>query len=241
MRLSANERRRRWAEYLARLDDLMVRSSPRKADGSRDIDLGSMTITKRAALYVRVSTDDQSVDSQIQELHKIAAGRGWQIVETYSDAGTSGTKRRDQRPGLNRMLKDASSGRFDVVMAFAIEWLGRSLLDLLGTFQHLEACKTDVFIDKQAIDTTTPMGRLLFHITGAFAEFERALVISRVKAGLTRARKEGKRLGRPPMPPHKERAICKALERGDKGIPEIAAEYGVGSGTVQRIKAAMSI
>ena len=198
-------------------------------------------MTKRAALYVRVSTDHQTVDNQVQELQKIAVGRGWQIVETYNDAGISGTKGRDQRPGLDRMLKDACRGRFDVVMTVAIDRLGRSLLDLLGTFQHLEACKTDVFIDKQAIDTTTPMGRLLFHITGAFAEFERAMIVSRVKAGLRRARKEGKRLGRPPIDSHKERAICKALERGDKGILKIAAEHGVGSGTVQRIKAAMPI
>lgn len=197
-------------------------------------------MTKRAALYVRVSTDHQTVENQVQELRKIAAGRGWQIVETYSDAGISGTKGRDKRAGLDRMLKDACRGRFDVVMAVAIDRLGRSLLDLLGTFQHLEACKTDVLIDKQAIDTTTPMGRLLFHITGAFAEFERAMIVSRVHAGLRRARKEGKRLGRPTIDPTKERRIRTALERGDKGILKIAAEQGVGSGTVQRIKAEMA-
>lgn len=196
-------------------------------------------MTKRAALYVRVSTDHQTVENQVLELRRIAAGRGWTIVETYSDAGISGTKGRDKRPGLDRMLKDACRGRFDVVMTVAIDRLGRSLLDLLGTFQHLEACKTDVFVDKQAIDTTTPMGRLLFHITGAFAEFERAMIVSRVNAGLRRARKEGKRLGRPTIDPRKERAIRAALERGDKGILKIAAEHRVGSGTVQRIKAAM--
>src|SRR5262245_46343611 len=134
------------------------------------------------------------------------------------------------------MLKDASRGRFNVVMTVAIDRLGRSLLDLLGTFQHLEACGVDVFIDKQAIDTTTPMGRLLFHITGAFAEFERSMIVSRVTAGLRRARKEGKRLGRPRIDSAKERRIRTALEQGGKGILKIAAEHGVGSGTVQRIK-----
>src|SRR5580700_5358375 len=130
------------------------------------------SMSKRAALYVRVSTDHQTVENQVQELRTIAERRGWLIVETYSDAGISGTKGRDKRPGLDRMLNDASRGHFDVVMAVAIDRLGRSLLDLLSTFQHLDACKTDILIDKQAIDTTTPMGRLLFHITGAFAEFE---------------------------------------------------------------------
>jgi DNA invertase Pin-like site-specific DNA recombinase len=197
-------------------------------------------MSKRAAIYVRVSTDHQTVENQVQELRTIAERRGWLVVETYSDAGISGTKGRDKRPGLDCMLKDASRGHFDVVMAVAIDRLGRSLLDLLSTFQHLDACKTDILIDKQAIDTTTPMGRLLFHITGAFAEFERAMIVSRVNAGLRRARKAGTRLGRPTIDATKEKAIRKALAKGDKGMLKIAAELGVGSGTVQRIKAAMA-
>src|SRR6185437_16647697 len=133
--------------------------------------------------------------------------------------------------------KDASRRRFDVVMAWAIDRLGRSLVDLLSTIQHLEACRVDLYLDQQNIDTTTPMGRLVFQVTGAFAEFERSLIRQRVRAGLERARSQGKRLGRPRTNPKTERAIRAALSRGGKGLLKIAAEFGVGSGTVQRIKA----
>ena len=132
-----------------------------------------MTKQKRAAVYLRVSTDHQSVESQNRELRQIAECRGWTVVEAYSDAGISSAKRRDQRPGLDAMLKDASRRKFDVVMAWAIDRLGRSLIDLLGTIEHLEAARVDLYLDQQNIDTTSPMGKLVFQITGAFAEFER--------------------------------------------------------------------
>jgi DNA invertase Pin-like site-specific DNA recombinase len=94
---------------------------------------------KRASLYVRVSTDHQSVENQIRELRQVAERRGWQVAEVYRDAGISGAKGRDQRPGVDALLKDASRRKFDVVMAWAIDRIGRSLVDLLGTIQHLEA------------------------------------------------------------------------------------------------------
>jgi DNA invertase Pin-like site-specific DNA recombinase len=140
--------------------------------------------SRRAALYVRVSTDHQSIENQITELTEVAERRGWALGEIYKDAGISGAKGRDKRPGLDAMLKDAGRRRFDVVMAWAIDRLGRSLIDLLGTIQHLEAVGVDLYLDKQSIDTTTPMGKLLFQVTGAFAEFERSMIRQRVHAGL---------------------------------------------------------
>src|SRR5215831_6052594 len=120
-----------------------------------------MTARNRAAaIYVRVSTDGQTVENQTRELRQIAERRGWEIVEVYSDAGISGSKGRDKRPGLDQMLKDASHRKFDVVMAWAIDRLGRSLIDLLGTIQTLEASGVDLYLDQQSIDTTTPAGRL---------------------------------------------------------------------------------
>src|SRR5262245_58577368 len=95
---------------------------------------------KRAAIYVRVSTDHQTVENQTRELRQVAERRGWEVVEVYSDAGISGAKDRKQRPGLDRMLNDAGRRKFDIVMAWAIDRVGRSLIDLLGTIQHLEAC-----------------------------------------------------------------------------------------------------
>jgi len=147
---------------------------------------------KRAALYVRVSTDSQTVENQIRELRQVAGRRGWDVIEVYSDAGISGAKGRNGRPGLDSMLKDASRRKFDIVMAWAIDRLGRSLIDLLDTIQHLEACGVDLYLDQQAIDTTTPMGKLVFQVTGAFAEFERTMIRQRVKAGLKRAGRSGR-------------------------------------------------
>src|SRR6185369_16443807 len=103
----------------------------------------------------------------LRELRHIAERRGWEVVKEYNDAGISGTKGRNDRPGLDEMLKDAQRRRFDVVMAWAIDRLGRSLIDLLGTIQQLESCGVDLYLDQQAIDTTTPTGRLMFQITGA--------------------------------------------------------------------------
>ena len=108
------------------------------------------------------------------------------------------------------MLKDASKRRFDVVMAWAIDRLGRSLIDLLGTIQSLEACGVDLYLDQQSIDTTTPTGRLMFQITGAFAEFERSMIRQRVNAGLKRAVEQGKQLGRPRIDSATERANPKS-------------------------------
>jgi len=147
--------------------------------------------TRRAALYVRVSTDRQTVENQVAKLAEVAAARGWEIVATFSDAGISGAKGRRDRPGLDDMLKQAQRGKFDVVMAWAIDRVGRSLIDLLGTIQHLEACKVDLYLDQQQIDTTTPSGRLLFQVTGAFGEFERSMIRERVNAGLARAKAAG--------------------------------------------------
>jgi DNA invertase Pin-like site-specific DNA recombinase len=204
---------------------------------------------KRAALYVRVSTDHQTVENQIRELSQVAERRGWEVVEIYRDAGISGAKGRDGRPGLDTMLNDASRRKFEVVMAWAIDRLGRSLVDLLGTIQGLEACGVDLYLDQQNIDTTTPAGKPMFQITGAFAEFERSMIRTRVNAGLKRAKdqikqkghfvtKHGevkKRLGRPNADPDKLRKARAELAKGI-GINRVAKMVGLGVGTVQKLK-----
>ena len=164
-------------------------------------------MARKAAIYVRVSTDKQTVENKVQALRQIAERRGWQVVGQYSDAAISGSKGRDGRPGLDQMLKDASRRKFDVIMAWAIDRLGRSLIDLLGTIQTLEACGVDLYLDQQSIDTTTPAGKLMFQVTGAFAEFERSMIRQRVTAGLKRAVEAGKTLGRPRIDPAIEKRI----------------------------------
>jgi DNA invertase Pin-like site-specific DNA recombinase len=204
---------------------------------------------KRAALYVRVSTDHQSVENQVRELKEVAGRRGWTVVEVYRDAGISGSKGRDKRPGLDAMLKDANRRKFDVVMAWAIDRLGRSLIDLLGTIEHLEKVGVDLYLDQQNIDTTTPAGRLLFQITGAFGEFERSMIRQRVRAGLNvikdKLARDGKfeskrgivrtKLGRPGAEPDKIQRARRELAKGI-GIGKVAREVGLGVGTVHRLK-----
>ena len=195
-------------------------------------------MTKRAALYVRVSTDRQTVENQVAALTKVAEARGWQIVETFSDAGISGAKGRKDRPGLDQMLRDAQRGRFDVVMAWAIDRIGRSLVDLLNTIEGLKACGVDLYLDQQAIDTTTPSGKLMLQMTGAFAEFERAMIQARIHAGLNRAVANGKKLGRPLNDPDAVDKARLALSNG-LGINRVAKLVGLSNGTVQRIKGEM--
>src|SRR5258707_10224838 len=141
---------------------------------------------RRVALYTRVSTDNQTTENQERELRQIAERRGWDVVHIYTDNGVSGAKGRKDRPGLDAMLKDAQRKRFDIIMAWAIDRLGRSLIDLLGTVQHLEAVGVDLYLDQQNIDTTTPSGKLMFQICGAFAEFERSMIQQRIRAGVDR-------------------------------------------------------
>jgi DNA invertase Pin-like site-specific DNA recombinase len=193
---------------------------------------------KRAAIYVRVSTDKQTVENQVTALRQIAERRDWQVVEQYSDAGISGAKGRDGRPGLDQMLKDAQRRKFDVIMAWAIDRLGRSLIDLLSTIQTLEASGVNLYLDQQSIDTTTPAGKLMFQVCGAFAEFERSMIRQRVNAGLKRAVAAGKTLGRPKVDPAIEKRIQAQLRSG-KGMRKIARELGVGTGTVQRVQQEM--
>jgi DNA invertase Pin-like site-specific DNA recombinase len=162
------------------------------------------------------------------------------VVKEYDDAGISGSKGRNDRPGLDEMLKDAQRRRFDIVMAWAIDRLGRSLIDLLGTIQQLETCGVDLYLDQQAIDTTTPTGRLMFQITGAFAEFERSMIRQRIRAGLRRAVEAGKQLGRPKIDPALEKRIESQLRAG-KGMLAIAKALGVGTSANRTLRRATII
>jgi len=164
---------------------------------------------------------------------------GCACLFVYSDNGVSGSTGRSQRPGLNAMLKDAFRGRFNVVVVWALDRLGRSLIDLLDTLNELDAAAVALVLHQQAIDTTTPAGRMFFQVTGAFAEFERGMIRSRVMAGLDRARARGVRLGRPRTGAKVEAAVQARLAAAD-GIKKVAKAVGVGNGTVSRIKAAMT-
>jgi DNA invertase Pin-like site-specific DNA recombinase len=155
---------------------------------------------KRAVLYLRVSTLDQTVANQERELRQVAERAGWEIVHVYRDHGISGAKGRDKRPAFDVLHKAAARREFDIVMAWSVDRLGRSLQDLVAFLSEIRAAGVDLFLHQQALDTTTPAGKALFQMMGVFAEFERSMIQERVRAGLRRAKEEGKRLGRPRPP-----------------------------------------
>jgi DNA invertase Pin-like site-specific DNA recombinase len=191
---------------------------------------------KRAAIYVRASTDEQSVENQEAELRATAERMGHEIVAVYRDKGFSGAKGRNGRPGFNAMHRDAARRRFDMVMAWSVDRLGRSLQDLVAFLSELHALKIELYLHQQGLDTTTPAGKAMFQMMGVIAEFERTLIQERVRAGMARAKREGKHVGRPPIAPELEERIRAALAvPGRPGVRVIARQLGVNPGTVQRI------
>jgi DNA invertase Pin-like site-specific DNA recombinase len=191
---------------------------------------------KRAVLYLRVSTIDQTTANQERELRQIAERVGYDLLKVYKDHGISGAKGRDQRPAFNSMCRAAARREFDVVMAWSVDRLGRSLQDLIGFLSELHALGIDLFLHQQGLDTTTPAGKAMFQMMGVFAEFERSIIQERVRAGLARAKSEGKQLGRPRLEAALEKRIREALQRPERpGVRVIAEQFGVSVGTVQRI------
>jgi DNA invertase Pin-like site-specific DNA recombinase len=148
---------------------------------------------RRAVFYLRVSTQDQTTANQERELRAVADRMGCEVVKVYKDHGISGAKGRDKRPAFDALCKDAARRQFDVVMAWSVDRLGRSLKDLIDFLKELHALKIDLFLHQQGLDTTTPSGKAIFQMIGMFAEFERAMIQKRVRAGLVRAKAEGKK------------------------------------------------
>jgi DNA invertase Pin-like site-specific DNA recombinase len=189
---------------------------------------------KRVAIYLRVSTSKQETSNQRRELEAVAARSGWQIVKVFQDAGISGAKGRDKRPGLDALLKAVNGKEFDMVAAWSVDRLGRSLTDLLGILQALHDKGVDLFLHQQGLDTSTSAGRAMFQMLGVFAEFERGIIRERVNAGLARARANGTKLGRRPVKPAVEARIRQLRAKGD-GILKIGKKLGVGTSVVQRV------
>ena len=189
---------------------------------------------KKAAIYARVSTNGQTTDNQVRELRKVAKRHGWKIVAEFIDHGVSGAKGRDKRLELDKLLKAANRREFDIIMAWSVDRLGRSLQHLVGFLDDIHAKGVDLYLHQQNIDTSTPSGKAMFQMAGVFAEFERSMIQERVKAGLERARAQGKVLGRPKVSSRVEARIRKERTAG-KGILKIAKELGVGTSVVQRV------
>ena len=198
------------------------------------------TTIKRAAIYIRVSTDGQTVDNQRLELAQAAKNSGWEIVGVYDDNGVSGAKSREDREAFDRLCKDATRRKFDVVMSWSVDRLGRSLQDLVGFLSEIHAVSVDLYLHQQGIDTTTPAGKAMFQMMGVFAEFERSMIQERIKAGLARVKKHGtksgKPIGRPKVTGTIESAVLSERTKGT-GKRKIARQLGIGVSTVNRILA----
>ena len=205
----------------------------------------------KVALYLRVSTADckrtnkswheQTTENQRLELEAAAHRLGHQIVEVYEDAGISGAKGRDRRPAFDRLHKDATRRKFDLVMAWSVDRLGRSLPDLVHFLDHIHASGVGLFLHQQGLDTTTPSGRAMFQMMGVFAEFERSIMRERIKSGMARAKIHGTKRGGPigRLPIEQERpgitqAIREAYARGDGSYRVLAKRFDISVMTLRK-------
>ena len=193
----------------------------------------------RVGLYLRVSTGEQTVANQERELAEAAQRHSWDVVATFSDQGISGARGRQARPGFDRLCKAITRREIDMVAAWSVDRLGRSVQDLVGFLAELQASRCELHLHQQRLDTSTPAGRALFGMLSVFSDFERAMIVERTKAGLARARVQGKLIGRPKVADTLEAAVRASLAQGT-GICKAARLHGCGVGTVQRIKAGLA-
>lgn len=180
-------------------------------------------MSKQVAIYARVSTDEQTTDNQLTELRDVANRMHWIVIQEYVDHGISGMKERDKRPAYDQMCIAIMKREFDLVMAWSVDRLGRPLQQLISFLSDLQAKDIDLYIHQQGIDTSTPAGKAMFQMCGVFAEFERSMIQERVKAGLIRAKAQGKVLGRPKVSHQIERKVTEIRNTG-KGVKKIAQE-----------------
>ena len=187
---------------------------------------------KKVAIYVRVSVDrTQTVENQLRELQEVAQRQGWVIATIFSDEGISGSKGRDKRPGYDALLKGVARRDFDMVMAWSVDRLGRSLPHLLTFLGDIQAKGVDLYLHQQGLDTSTPSGRAMFGMLGVFSEFERAIIRDRIMSGL---RRSSKKSGRKPMAEQRLIDIRRSLNDGN-GIRATARLHKASPMTVTKI------
>ena len=186
---------------------------------------------KKVAIYARVSTDSQTVQNQLQELKEVAQRQGWVVTAVYVDEGISGARGRDKRPGLDALLKGVARRDFEMIAAWSVDRLGRSLPHLVGFLGEVEAKGVDLYLHRQGLDSSTPAGRAMFGMLSVFAEFERSMIKERIMAGLRRTTKKS---GRKPTADDRVAAIKRSLNEG-LGIRATARRHQASPMTVTRI------
>ena len=186
---------------------------------------------KRAALYVRVSTPDQHVESQLYDLRELAAQRGFEVVHEYEDRGVCGKKAR--RPGLDLLMADARRKKFSVVLVAAFDRIARSTRNFLQVIDELDSMGIEFISRRENVDTSGPMGRLFVTIISAIAELERSLVVDRVKSGMRRAKLEGRQIGRARLDVNREQVVQD--RRSGMSLTQVAKKHGISRASVCRL------
>ena len=189
---------------------------------------------RRAAIYARVSTGDQTCENQLLCLREVAERAGWTVVQEYVETVSGASP---SRPELDRLMKDAARRRFEVLLAFDVSRLGRSLVQLVGLFEALRALNVDVILDRQGFDSNTPAGRMMMQMCMIFSEFERAMIRERTRAGMAAARARGAQIGQAPAGPATVAAI-RELRATGMGMDRIAKQLKIGKGLSQRVSQA---
>lgn len=193
-------------------------------------------MTKRVAIYTRVSTDSQTVENQRLELQAVAERLNWTIAAELADEGISGAKGREKRPSFDRLMQMVTRREIDLIACWSVDRLGRSLQHLVTFLNEIDARGVDLYLHTQGLDTSTPAGRAMFSMLSVFAEFERAILRERIMAGLKRSTKKA---GRPSLDPEKVQRIERSLRSG-MSINATAKKLKCGVGTVHRIKTRMA-
>src|SRR6202795_3242482 len=188
-------------------------------------------VMKKAAIYVRVSTTDQHVETQLYDLRKLAAQRGFEVTREYCDRGISGSKAK--RPGLDAMMDDARRGEFSVAFVSAFDRIARSTKNFLEIVDELHELEIEFISAREAIDTSGAMGRMFITMIGSIAELERSLIVERIRAGMRRAKMEGQRLGRAPL--NVDRAAIVRDRLSGMSLTQVAKRYRVSRATVVRL------
>ena len=186
----------------------------------------------RCVIYTRVSSNNQTIDNQLNVLREIAKLKGYEIVREYTDEGISGAKGREERKGFDELIKDATRKKFDIILCWSVDRLGRNLSHLVSFLNEIQSVGCDLYIQQSGLDTSTPMGKMMFQLTGIFAEFERSMISERVIAGQKRSKKKN---GRPTNMNDGLVHSIKYMREQGVGIRKIATELQVGVGTIYKV------
>ncbi len=186
----------------------------------------------RCAIYTRVSTNNQTIENQVQVLRDVAKMKGYTIVKEFSDEGISGAKGREMRTGFDTLIKDATKKEFDMILCWSVDRLGRNLSHLVSFLNEIHSVGCDLYIHQSGMDTSTPMGKMMFQLTSIFAEFERGMIAERVKAGQMRSTKKN---GRPTNLNDGLIHSIKYMKEQGVGIRKIASDLKVGVGTIYKV------